>query len=53
MALQRRTNLTLKQRYEIAALFARNISQKETVRRCDALQAGTSESMIGQHYASN
>jgi hypothetical protein len=27
----RRTNLTLKQRYEIFAFFAKNISQKETV----------------------
>ena len=30
-----------------------NISQKETVRRCDALQVGTSKSTIGRHSASN
>ena len=34
-------HLTLKQRYEISALFARNISQKEI-----ALQVGVSESTI-------
>jgi hypothetical protein len=33
MSPQWRTDLTLKQRYEISALFARNISQKETVQK--------------------
>jgi hypothetical protein len=30
-------HLTLKQRYEISALFAKNISQKEMVHHCDNL----------------
>ncbi len=40
-------HLTLKQRYEIAALFATDLSQKEIAR-----QVGTSESAIGRHSAS-
>ncbi len=41
-------HLTLKQRYEISALFARNISQKEI-----ALQVGTSESTISNEKKRN
>ncbi len=48
MASHRRTDLTLKQRYEIATLLANKIPQKEIAR-----QVGTSESAIGRHSASN
>jgi IS30 family transposase len=48
MKSQRRTALTLKQRYEISALFARNISQKEI-----ALQVGVSESTISNEKKRN
>jgi transposase, IS30 family len=41
-------HLTLKQRYEISALFARNVSQKEI-----ALQVGTSESTISNEKKRN
>lgn len=41
-------HLTLKQRYEISALFARNIPQKEI-----ALQVGTSESTISNEKKRN
>jgi IS30 family transposase len=41
-------HLTLKQRYEISALFARNISQKEI-----ALQVGVSESTISNEKKRN
>jgi IS30 family transposase len=41
-------HLTLKQRYEISALFARNISQKDI-----ALQVGTSESTISNEKKRN
>ena len=48
MKSQRRTALTLKQRYEISALFARNIPQKEI-----ALQVGVSESTISNEKKRN
>ena len=41
-------HLTLKQRYEISALFARNVSQKEI-----ALQVGVSESTISNEKKRN
>jgi IS30 family transposase len=41
----------LKQRYEISALFARNISQKEWFATAIALQVGISESTIGRQSA--
>ena len=58
MASHRRTDLTLKQRYEISTLFTIGVAFHKYITKRNGfplrrLQVGTSESTIGRHSDSN